>query len=78
MFLPLDLVLPDLEAGVVQVVAALHQRLDGAVIGTVKRVVGQGFSALFYLGVVVDVLLEVEVILFRVGSLGDELAVDGF
>ena len=75
--LPLELVLPDLEAGVAQVVAALHQCLDGAVVGPVQRIVGQGFGALIDLRVVVDVLLEVEVILFRVGRLGDELPVDG-
>lgn len=37
--LPFELVLPDLEAGVAQVVAALHQRFDGAVVGAVKCVV---------------------------------------
>jgi hypothetical protein len=75
--LPLELVLPDLEAGVAQVVAAFHQCLDGAVVGTVERIVGQGFGALFDLRVVVDVFLEVEVVLLRVRRFGDELPVDG-
>ena len=34
-FLPFDLVLPYLEARVAKIVAALHQRLDGAIIGAV-------------------------------------------
>jgi hypothetical protein len=57
-------------------VGALHQLLDGAVVGAVQRVVRQGFGTLFDLGVVVDVLLEVEVVLLGVRRLGDELAVD--
>ena len=35
--LPFELVLPDLETGITQVVAALHQRLDGAVVGGPAR-----------------------------------------
>ena len=76
--LPLDLVLPDLKAGIAQVVAALHQGLDSAVVGAVERVVGQGFGALIDLGVVVNVFLEIEVVLLCVRCFGDELAVDGF
>ena len=42
----------------------------------VQRIVGQGLCTLFDLGVIVDVLFEVEVVLLRVRRLGEELAVD--
>ena len=57
-------------------VGTFHQLFDGTVVGAVERIVGQGFGTLFDLRVVVDVLLEVQVILLGVWSLGDELAVD--
>ena len=76
--LPLDLILPDLVAGDVGgLVGALHQLADGAVVGAIERIIGQGFSALLDLGVVIDVLLQIEIVLLGVRRLGDELAVDG-
>ena len=75
--LPFELVLPDLETGVAEFVAALHERPHGAVVGAVEGVVGQGLGPLLDLGVVVDVFLEVEVILLGVRRFGDELTVDG-
>jgi hypothetical protein len=76
--LPFQRVLPDQVAGDVGgFVGSLHQGLDRAEVGAVQGVVGQRFGALVDLGVVVDVLLQVEVILFGVGRAGDELAVDG-
>ena len=56
-------------------IGAFHELHEGAVVGAVQDVVGQCLSALLDLGVVVDVLLEVEVVLLGVGRLGDELSV---
>ena len=70
--LPLDLVLPDLMAGDVRrLVRALHQLADRAVIGAVERVVRQSLGALLDLGVVIDVLLQIEVVLFGIRRFRD-------
>ena len=75
---PFDLVLPYLVASNVRsLVGALHELADGAVVGAVEHVVGEGFGPLLDLSVVVDVLLQIEIVLLGVRRLGDELPVDG-
>ena len=79
MVLPLNLMLPDLVAGDIgMLIGTFYELHQGAVVGAVQGIVRQRFCAFFDLRVVVDVLLEIEVILFGVRRLGDELTVDRF
>ena len=74
---PFQPVLPNLVTGDVGGVGALHQLTHGAVVRAVELFVVEGGDLLVDLGVVVDVLFQVEVVLLCVGSLRNELTVDG-
>ena len=76
--LPFNRVLPYLMASDVgMLVPALHQFNDCAVIGSIKRVLRERLCSLLNLGVVVNILFQIEVVLFSFRCLRNELAIDG-
>ena len=65
--LPLDLVLPDLMPGHVGcVVSPLHKLTDRAVVSSIERIVGQSLRTLLDLGIVIDVLFQIEIVLLGI------------